>query len=99
MRRPLLVLLTLALALVAAPRALASPFMFSVIQDDDRLIYSNASARAVTLNRAKLLGADAVRVTVLWSAVAGRSKPHSPTNPASYRASNWDKYDDLVRAA
>jgi hypothetical protein len=99
MRRPLLVLFTLVLALIAVPRALAAPFMISVVQDDDRLIYSNASARAVTLNRAKLLGADAVRVTVLWSAVAGRAKPRQPANPASYRAANWDKYDDLVRAA
>src|SRR5438067_5124382 len=100
MRRPLLVLLLATAALFgAAASAFASPFMISVVQDDNNLIYSNASARAVTLNKAKNLGADAVRVTILWNAVAGRKRPHNGANPASYRAANWDKYDDLMRAA
>src|SRR5437763_7648122 len=93
MRYPLLAILISAAALLsAATAAFASPFMISVVQDDNNLIYSNASSRAVTLNKAKNLGADAVRVTILWNAVAGRKRPHNGANPASYRAANWDKY-------
>jgi hypothetical protein len=100
MRRPLLALLiSLAALLATAAPASAAKFMLSVIQDDDRLIYSNASARLQTLNRAKLLGADAVRVSVLWDAVAPRRRPRRGYDPKAYRAAHWDRYDDVVRAA
>src|SRR4051794_23076614 len=100
MRRLLLAtfIATGALFVVAGP-ASAAKFMVSVVQDDNRLIYSNASARLQTLNRAKLLGADAVRVSVLWDAVAPRKRPKHGQDPKAYRAASWDRYDDLVRAA
>jgi len=100
MRRPLLAALisTAALLGTAAP-AFGAGFMVSVVQDDNTLIYSNASARAVTLNRAKLLGADAVRVSVLWDAIAPKKRPRRGQDPKAYRAASWDRYDDVVRAA
>jgi aryl-phospho-beta-D-glucosidase BglC (GH1 family) len=82
-----------------APQAHASKFELSVMQDDNQLIYSSAGNRTVALNRMKALGVDAVRVSVLWDAVAGKKKPKNGANPRSYKLANWDKYDDLVRAA
>ena len=47
----------------------------------------------------KGLGVDAVRVSVLWDAVAPKKKMRNGADPTQYRAANWDKYDDLVRSA
>jgi hypothetical protein len=80
-------------------QAQAAKFMYSVMQDDNQLIYSSADNRNVALNRMKLMGVDAVRVSVLWDAVAPRKKPKNGADPKAYRAANWDKFDDLVRAA
>jgi hypothetical protein len=97
--------LFLAIALVVsawcglAADAHASPFMISVMQDDNQLIYSSAANRDLALRRMKILGVDAVRVSVLWDAVAPRKKPKRGADPKAYRAANWDKYDDLARAA
>jgi hypothetical protein len=100
MRRPALALfLALSAVLGTAAQAHAASFEMSVMQDDDQLIYSSAANRQVALNRMEAMGVDAVRVTVLWNAVAGKKKPKNGANPKAYRAANWDKYDDLVRAA
>ncbi len=100
MRRPLLALaLTASVFTGISAQAHASDFVLSVMQDDNNLIYSNASSRTVALNRMKSIGVDAVRVSVLWNAVAPNKKLKNGANPKSYRAANWDKYDDLVRAA
>lgn len=100
MRRTLIAL-TLALSTLTglASQAHASKYVLSVMQDDNMLIYSNADNRTVALNRMKAMGVDAVRVSVLWSAVAPRKKPRNGADPKAYRAANWDKYDDLVREA
>jgi hypothetical protein len=99
--RRLLIASALALTMLVAmaAQAHAAAFELSVMQDDNYLIYSNAQSRATALNRMKLMGVDAVRVSVLWDAVAPRKKLRNGANPKSYRAANWDKYDDLVRAA
>src|SRR3954449_11203950 len=100
MRRPLIALaLTLATLAGSAPQAHAAKFELSVMQDDNQLIYSSAANRNVALNRMKLMGVDAVRVSVLWDAVAPKKKPRNGADPKAYRAANWDKFDDLVRAA
>jgi hypothetical protein len=100
MRRPLLVLLTASAAVLgAAASAQASPFMYSVIQDDNQLIYSSAASRDLALRRMKIIGADAARVTVLWDAVAPKKRPSRGQDPKAYPAKNWDRYDDLVRTA
>jgi hypothetical protein len=91
----------LALVLTAgmAAQAHAAAFELSVMQDDNYLIYSNASNRIVALNRMKAMGVDAIRVSVLWDAVAPKKKLKHGADPKAYRAANWDKYDDVVRAA
>src|SRR3954463_9365370 len=100
MRRPLLALLVVAVAVLGwAADASASKYMASVMQDDNMLIYSSAQNREVALRRMKLLGVDAVRVTVLWDAVAGKKRTRRGQDPGSYRPANWDKYDDVARAA
>jgi hypothetical protein len=100
MRRPLLAL-TLALSALTglAAQAHAAQFELSVMQDDNRLVYSSEANRVYALNKMKGLGVDAVRVSVLWNAVAPRKKPKNGADPKAYRAANWDKYDDLVRDA
>jgi hypothetical protein len=80
-------------------QAHAAAFELSVMQDDNQLIYSSAGNRTVALNRMKAMGVDAVRVSVLWDAVAPRKKLRNGADPKAYRKANWDKYDDLVRAA
>jgi hypothetical protein len=100
MRRSLLAAaLVISVLAGATSQAHASTFELNVMQDDNMLIYSNASSRTVALNRMKALGVDAVRVSLLWNAVAGKKKPKNGSDPKAYRAANWDKYDDLVRAA
>src|SRR3954470_6997714 len=100
MRRPLLASIFVLAAMAGiTSQAQAAKFMFSVMQDDNQLIYSSADNRNVALNRMKLMGVDAVRVSVLWDAVAPKKKIKNGADPKAYRAANWDKYDDLTRAA
>jgi hypothetical protein len=100
MRRALFVLALACTALTGmAADAHAAKFMVSVMQDDNQLVYSSAANREVALRRMKILGVDAVRVSVLWDAVAPRKKPKRGQDPKAYRAANWDRYDDLTRAA
>src|SRR4051812_40212544 len=99
--RRYLIASALALVLTAgmAAQAHAAVFELSVMQDDNYLIYSNAENRTVALNRMKAMGVDAIRVSVLWDAVAPRKKLKHGADPKAYRAANWDKYDDVARAA
>jgi hypothetical protein len=99
--RRYLIASALALGLLTgmAAQAHAAAFELSVMQDDNYLIYSNAQSRLTALNRMRAMGVDAVRVSVLWDAVAPRKKIKNGADPKAYRAANWDRYDDLVRAA
>jgi hypothetical protein len=96
----LVVLGALALPGVAA----ASSTQDSTFQDD-ALLVSDAATQARTLDTMKALGADRVRVTLVWRAVAPAggeaTKPagFDATNPAAYPAGAWDPYDRLVRLA
>jgi hypothetical protein len=106
-RRPYVAILLraamLALALLALPaaRALASSQQISIIQDDAR-VDANPPA---TLARARLLGANMVRVSVSWNAIAPAPKAkRMPRNfnaadPAAYPAVNWNLWDSIVVAA
>ncbi len=103
MRRilPLLVLALMALGGLATPAARANAGAFSIMLDDDNLIYRGDQNRDATLVRMKALGVDYVRVTVLWSVVADRMKKSQRRHadrPSAYRKTNWDRYDRLVRA-
>ena len=95
----MLLALLAAASLSFAPRADAAPHMISVIQDDNELIYGGAARRERALTRAKAFGADAIRVTVLWETLAPRRKPAGRSSPGAYPATDWDRYDELVRSA
>ena len=74
----------------------------SVFQDDRLLVYSDADTRRATLDELKSLGADSIRVLVVWKRLA--PSPSATTKPdfnaADPRAySDWGPYDDLVREA
>ena len=88
---------------IPAPRAHAASRQLSVMQDDNLLLYSSTPARRHTLDQMKALGADAVRVTVLWSLAAShvrervrRTHAFRAGDPAVYPHKNWDRYDRLV---
>jgi hypothetical protein len=86
--------------------ARASATQFSIMMDDDLLLYRTPAVRDTALRRMKNLGVDYVRVTVLWSVVAenarstpARRKRFRAARPSTYPHHNWDRYDDLVRSA
>jgi hypothetical protein len=92
--------------MLAAPaEAPAAPYMVSIMQDDNQLVYGTKRQRQVALDTMKSLGVEAVRVTLLWKAVApsdsSRRRPRGfdGANPADYPAHLWDPYDDLVLGA
>jgi hypothetical protein len=107
-RRLLLITLLAALAALPMPAAHASNSQLSVMMDDDNLLYSGDDTRDRTLTRMKELGADEVRVTVLWSVIAhnaqkGKARQRrfrklGADNPKAYPQLNWDRYDRLARA-
>jgi hypothetical protein len=106
-------LTSLALALVLAGltipvAASANPgVMFSVMMDDDHLLYRGDQVRDEALRKMKTLGVDYVRVSVLWNVVAENAKfdrrgkkrrNFRADNPRTYPKGNWDRYDRLVQA-
>jgi len=101
-------LTALLIALAAAP-AHASDEQWSIMMDDDQLLYRGDQARDAALHKMASAGVEMVRVTVLWSVVADRAKIGKAqrerfnrlgaANPKAYPKLNWDRYDRLVRAA
>jgi hypothetical protein len=95
----------LALLAVAAPPAVASRTQESTFQDDNHLIYATNDVVANTMDRLKALGADRLRITVLWSAIApdlgSTSKPagFDGADPGDYPPGAWDNYDRVVQYA
>jgi hypothetical protein len=101
-RAILAVLATLALACaLRAPVAHADSTQFSIMQDDDMLLYRGNKTRDQTLAQMKRLGVDVVKVTVLWRNVAQDVERHGfdGANPRDYPRANWDRYDELVKSA
>jgi hypothetical protein len=94
-------MLALILLMIPAARAAASTRQISIIQDDARLDANPTG----TLARMRLLGADAVRVSVHWdaiapSATATRAPRHfNASDPAAYPAAHWRLWDAIVLAA
>jgi hypothetical protein len=94
-------LLTAAVVAIPAARAAASPQQTSMIQDDPRLDVDPIG----TLDRARLLGADMMRVAVPWDWIApaanARKMPRGfkPSDPAAYPAANWGLWDTIVTHA
>jgi hypothetical protein len=95
----------LALLALAAPAAHASRSQESTFQDDNHLIYAPPDEVAQTMDRMKALGADRLRITVLWSAIApdigSKQRPagFDAADPGAYPSGVWDHYDTVVRLA
>ncbi|MBV9607653.1 MAG: hypothetical protein JO027_21230 [Solirubrobacterales bacterium] len=100
---PLLRVAAVALALVALPaaRAAASTGQTSIIQDDARLDTNPAA----TLARARLLGANVIRVSVHWNWIAPLPNARKPprhfnaADPGAYPAARWGLWDTIVLEA
>jgi len=84
--------------LTGAAPARASSTQVSMIEDDVHLEADPAG----TLERMRALGADVVRVSMPWDAIApapGAGHPpegFNPSDPASYPAANWRLWDEIV---
>ncbi len=72
LRKPLLAMLLL--SCLCASSAQAASDQVSFVQDDDQLLYRGDRAASRTLVTAQSLGAEAIRVTVLWKVVADGAK-------------------------
>jgi hypothetical protein len=97
------VALSAAVSLTIAAPASAGPTQISIVQDEARLLRQGPIVQAATLDQAKSLGAEVVKVTIDWRRIAppGSSKPagFNGDDPGQYTATNWVPYDDLVRGA
>jgi hypothetical protein len=86
---------------LSAPTAVASPEQLSIIQDSTR-ITSNPTG---TLGAFRALGADMVRVVVVWAQIAPAAKASTApagfdaSDPADYPPANWAPYDRIVKLA
>jgi hypothetical protein len=93
-----------ALAVPAAP-ALASSTQESIIEDEHQMLGLGPAERERALDDAQALGADGIRVVVLWRSIAPspdaakRPKGFDGKNPAAYPAPSWDPLDAVVRGA
>ena len=107
MRRQMVIRAALAVCALfcALPaHALASATEQSILMDDNHLIYASPSEMYHTLEQAKALGIDRIKVSMVWYLVApkDRSKkaPHfDATNPAAYPPGAWERYDFLASDA
>ncbi|MFL5893731.1 MAG: hypothetical protein ACJ76Z_01295, partial [Thermoleophilaceae bacterium] len=88
---PLPILLACALPVAQAH---ASRQQYRIFEDDRLLIYSGPGVRAGTLDQAKELGVNVVRVQFTWRNIA-LAKPKNPSDPAGY-GSAWSNWDSLV---
>jgi hypothetical protein len=86
---------------IPASRAAASTGQISIMEDDPRVDGDPVD----TLPRMRLLGAQVVRVSVHWEAIA--PSPHATraprgfkaTDPAAYPASHWGLWDEIATIA
>ena len=98
--RALLPAAVVALVLFALPagRAAASTRQISMIEDETQLFADPPYALA----RARLLGAEVMRVSVHWNSISpapnARKMPRhfNPADPAAYPARNWGLWDAVV---
>jgi hypothetical protein len=106
---PVRSLLALAAALLAAlamaPAASAASSLDSMFQDDAVLLNDSPDQARASLDELSGLGVRTIHSLVVWAQVAPergatkRPEGFDPTDPASYPADNWKKYDNLVREA
>jgi hypothetical protein len=93
-----------ALTCALPARALASGTEESILMDDQQLIYSSPQQTEWTLQQAKALGIDRVKVSVVWYLVAPdpnskRAPKFDASNPDAYPYGAWARYDRIVSYA
>src|SRR3954453_13028391 len=93
--------LTLCLALLAALPTYASArsTQLAIMQVDALVIASGDAVRNATLDEMRRLGADVVKISVSWRALAQGAKPSNPDDPNAYPADRWAPYDAAVQGA
>ncbi len=74
------------------------------MMDDDQLIYASSGHMVHTLQQMRSLGADVVKVSVVWqliapSASSTRRPKFDATDPAAYPHGVWDRWDLLAKTA
>lgn len=103
MTPPIRCMLALALAacalLAMAGSASASRSQVTVLQDDSQLLTPSADRRDATLDEWKSLGVDVVKLRVNWRDISPDERPADPSDPAAYRAEQWQRYDRAIRGA
>jgi hypothetical protein len=100
MTRRTLPLIIAALALLLPGTARASFDQESTFQDDNELLYQDASEQRSTLDELEKLGVDRIRVTVKWRDLAPSKRPKNfdGADPDSYGGA-WESLDTLIREA
>jgi hypothetical protein len=84
-----------------APAALGSSEQLSIIQDSTRIM----SNPAATLGTFRDVGADVVRVVVVWAQIAPAAEASTPpagfdaSDPGDYPPAHWAPYDRIVTLA
>lgn len=98
-------LLAAAVGALSVPAARAAPLQESIFQADAQLLGSDPTVVTKTLDTLRALGADRVRVPVVWRSLApapdATVKPvgFDAANPSAYPLGAWDRYDLIVRQA
>lgn len=87
-----------------AASALAAKSQLSVLEDPQRTLSPSAEQQAASLDESAALGADIVKLPVIWRSTApdgtSTTKPAGDlTNPGSYPAGAWDVVDRAVAGA
>jgi hypothetical protein len=105
MRRHLYTALAGCALLCAIPAtAAASATQVSIVQDDLHLVYRSQDQAVHTLDTLASLGADWVKISMIWGIVAPNAHAkHRPafdaSDPGAYPPGAWNRYDTLVRVA
>jgi hypothetical protein len=96
----------LGLLAAGAPPALGSSTNESIFMDDPKIVFSSPENLEPTMVEMKNLGADRLRVSVFWRLIApgpdSKQRPFAPgsgSNPSTYSAEKWDRYDRIVTTA
>src|SRR4051812_20835281 len=98
-RFPALVILCVA-AIAALPTyASARTNQVSIIQDDAKVIASGDAVRNATLDEMRNLGADVVKISISWRALAGAGRPSNPDDPNAYPPAKRAPYDAAIQGA
>jgi hypothetical protein len=102
--RRILVLTLVALVGLPAAAASADGSLESLFQDDPRILGADTKVRDATLDEARALGVQRIRVTAFWNRIAPDPDAAAPpagfdgANPNAYPAARWAVLDAAIAA-